>query len=480
MIFLWVCALFPEYQRLSLPKNWEGIGLGSSRKAWVLMAVCILGPSCSPTTHKPKTTPALPPTNLVATPATTARIDLTWTDNSDNEAGFKVNRSEDGGGTYIEIASLPLNTQVYSDLGLLPGKTYFYQVAAWNGLGSSAFAGPVSATTKAMIWNSFTVGGPGIRADHSAIYDSLGHRMIVFGGQDDAFTFYNDVWAFDLSKTTSATTSPWSPLTAAGSGSNVPNPMVGHSAVYDSQYNRMIVFGGLDGSGYQNDVFILTLGVTPTWTKAAFTGTQPSGRIGHTAIYDFANQQMVVFGGYDGTVEKADLWLLSLPQNPPFAWAPSPAGGGPVKRTEHAAVYDGFRQQMFVFGGLDNVALHDGSPMNNDTWSLTLGSPSIWVQHSFASTPTFRIGHAAVYDAANQRMVVFGGDTTTLPTASSEFWSLRLDTPSTWTFLSPGTPPDARYGHTAIYDSGFQRMVIFGGYDSSPVPTFSDTWLSDF
>jgi hypothetical protein len=482
MIFLWVCPLYPEKERLSLPENWEGRQLGSTRKAWVLLAICILSPSCgnSSSSSKPKPTPALPPTNLVATQATTARIDLTWTDNSDNEAGFKVERSEDGGITYLEIASLPKDTQAYSDLGLLPGKTYFYRVAAWNSLGSSAFAGPANAATKAMIWKPFTTGGPGFRADHSAIYDSPGHRMIVFGGQDDFFTYYNDLWSFDLSKITAAITAPWSPLTAAGSGSNVPTPRVGHSAVYDSQYNRMIVFGGQDAAGYQNDVYILTLDLTPTWTRAAVTGTPPSGRLGHTAIYDFAHQQMVVFGGNDLSGEKADTLLLSLPQNPPFAWTPSPSGGGPVKRTEHAAIYDGFRQQMLIFGGLDNMTLPDGSIMNNDTWSLTFGLSSSWTLRSFASTPSFRQGHSAVYDAANQRMVVFGGDTTTVPTASSEFWALRLDTPSTWIFLSPGTPPDPRYGHTSIYDSGFQRVVIFGGYDNSTFPSFSDTWLSDF
>jgi hypothetical protein len=141
---------------------------------------------------KPPPSPALAPTNLVATQGTTARIDLTWTDNADNEAGFKVERSQDGGTTYAEIASLPRDTTAYSDLGLLPGRTYFYRVMAWNALGNTAFAGPASAATKSLVWKS-TIGGPGIRAEHSAIYDSLGRRMILFGGLDDFFVQYNDV-----------------------------------------------------------------------------------------------------------------------------------------------------------------------------------------------------------------------------------------------------------------------------------------------
>ena len=90
--------------------------------------------------------------------------------------------------------------------------------------------------------------------------------------------------------------------------------------------------------------------------------------------------------------------------------------------------------------------------------------------------------NSAVYDAANERMVIFGGDLTTAPTSTSELWALRLDVSSTWTYLSPfsGTLPMPRYGHTAIYDSGRQRMVLYGGYDDSGFPSFADTVLGDF
>src|SRR5204863_9748860 len=103
---------------------------------------------------------------------------------------------------------------------------------------------------------------------------------------------------------------------------------------------------------------------------------------------------------------------------------------------------------------------------------------------TFGATPFFREGHATIFDASNGRMILFGGDTngSSNPLANSELWSLRLNGPSGWTFLSPtsGTPPAVRYGHSAIYDSGSKRMVIYGGYDSSPFPTYQDTWITDF
>lgn len=364
---------------------------------------------------KPPVTLATAPTTLVATPASTGRIDLTWVDTSDNEFEFRIQRSDDGGTTYAQVGSSPMNTQAFSDLGLLPNRTYSYRVTAWNGAGNSPFAGPANATTKSLVWKS-TIGGPGLRAEHSAIYDSLGRRMILFGGQDDFFTFYNDVWSLDLLPTTIAMTTPpvdhWTLLAPTGVP---PSVRFGHSAIYDVQNNRMIVFGGQDDSvpasaSYKNDVYILTLGATPGWSPAAVLGTPPSPRLGHTAVYDAAKQRMVIFGGNDAGTEKVDAFFLSLPLTPPFVWSSAPMG--PIKRTKHSAVYDGLRQQMVIFGGLDHVLLPDGSQLNSETWSLALGGTPVWTPWSFSGTPFLRQGHSAVYDADNQRMVLFGGDTT--------------------------------------------------------------------
>src|SRR5204863_8409399 len=107
------------------------------------------------------------------------------------EFEFRIERSDDNGVTFTQVGSAPKESTAYSDLGLLPNQTYYYRVTAWNSLGNSPYTAPAFATTKPLVWKS-TIGGPGIRADHSAIYDSLGRRMILFGGQDDAFFLYND------------------------------------------------------------------------------------------------------------------------------------------------------------------------------------------------------------------------------------------------------------------------------------------------
>jgi hypothetical protein len=459
--------------------------VGFLKRTGLLLAAGLLIPACnnSSGTSTPVTIPA-PPNTLVATTRSTARIDLTWISTSTNEDNFVIERSDDGGATYSQVGTSPRGVTGFSDYGLLPNHPYYYRVAASNVAGKSTYAGPSLATTNPLLWKAST-GGPGIRADHTAIFDGANQRMILFGGQDDFFTFYNDTWALDLTLTTTALTTPptnhWALLGTTGSP---PSARIGHSAIYDAANNRMIVFGGEDGSPspLQNDVYILTLGVSPSWSKPATLGTAPTARLGHTAVYDPTNQRMVVFGGTDNKTENLDCFFLSLPTTPPFVWTPAPFG--PIQRTEHAAAYDHTHQQMILFGGLDQQTQGDGSILNDETWSLTLGNSPFWTPLTFSGTPSFREGHTLIMDSFNQRMILFGGDTTfgPLTTPNDEVWALRLDQTPTWVFLSPsaGAPPPKRYGHTAIYDNVLNRMVVYGGYgDNSGFPGLQDTVISD-
>jgi subtilisin family serine protease len=100
-------------------------------------------------TDPPVTDPPAPPTNLVASAVSSSQIDLTWTDGSDDENGFSIERSTDGGVTYEPAAQVAANSSGYSDTGLTPSTTYWYRVRADNTAGSSSWVVSESATTQA-------------------------------------------------------------------------------------------------------------------------------------------------------------------------------------------------------------------------------------------------------------------------------------------------------------------------------------------
>src|SRR5262252_5593004 len=126
---------------------------------------------------------------------------------------------------------------------------------------------------------------PPPRSAASAIFDPVRRRMVVFGGGpgEGAFPTANDVWALALDGTPR-----WEPLSPAGTP---PHLRQLHSAMYDPVRDRMLVFGGFSTvtppyGTYENSLWELTLGDTPTWRQLAPAGVPPSPRIGTSMVYD--------------------------------------------------------------------------------------------------------------------------------------------------------------------------------------------------
>jgi hypothetical protein len=90
------------------------------------------------------------PTLLPPTVVSSTRIDLSWTDASNNETGFKVERRLTPAGDYSLIATLGAdNTSYIDNTGLAAGSTYSYRVQAYiNGTGGS-YSAEATATTSA-------------------------------------------------------------------------------------------------------------------------------------------------------------------------------------------------------------------------------------------------------------------------------------------------------------------------------------------
>lgn len=101
------------------------------------------------------TTTVNAPSNPVAKAVTSARVDVSWTDNSNNEENFVLDRSTSSAFTSPATFSLPPDVTTYSDTGLAPSTTYYYRVRATNGTVTSPYSATASATTNAVAATSY-------------------------------------------------------------------------------------------------------------------------------------------------------------------------------------------------------------------------------------------------------------------------------------------------------------------------------------
>jgi titin len=114
----------------------------------------IMATNTIPAASSPSNVAVVPaaPSNLTATRISSKRIDLSWSDNSNNESGFRIERkrrSEDilGGNMvesdFEEVATVMANVTSYINDDLARG-TYFYRVRAFTGTGLSAYSNEAS------------------------------------------------------------------------------------------------------------------------------------------------------------------------------------------------------------------------------------------------------------------------------------------------------------------------------------------------
>jgi thermitase len=93
--------------------------------------------------------PPATPSNLGATPVSGTRINLSWTDNSNDEDGFTIERCQGANcQSFAQVASVGADAVFYADTGLAVGTTYGYRVRALKANGVySGYTGAIAATT---------------------------------------------------------------------------------------------------------------------------------------------------------------------------------------------------------------------------------------------------------------------------------------------------------------------------------------------
>lgn len=348
------------------------------------------------------------------------------------------------------------------------------------------------------VWSSVGVSGtaPSPRYGHTAIHDRLRDRAVLFGGTDDG-TLFNDVWAIDF-------TGPphWTNVATTGT----PPPGLMHaSAMWDSAGDQMVVFGGQRGLASQatNATWVLDL-ATFTWDSVEVAAPLPA-RAGHRVFHDPVDDRMVVHAGLAPSAID-DVWALDLRGTPQWTQL-SGASPEPWMIVNHSMIHDASRERLLVYGPSfggnaffswsledddwttlpippagtrqdhvaildplrDRMIVHGGTRPTNtvlgDLWEYSMAT-STWTEIVPTGTvPSPRFGHVAIHDPVRDRMIVHGG---TLD--ASKTYALDLATHQ-WSEIVTPTSPGPRRGHAGAYDVARDRLLIYGRNGSA-----KETW----
>jgi hypothetical protein len=121
-----------------------GLSQGTAYSYFV-RAVNSAGSADSNTVDSAPPNSPITPTGAAVAYLSPTEVDLQWTDNANNETGYKVLRRINNA-DFAQIGSLPPDSTTYHDTTVQPGISYDYHIQAYNIAGYSDFAG-VSITT---------------------------------------------------------------------------------------------------------------------------------------------------------------------------------------------------------------------------------------------------------------------------------------------------------------------------------------------
>jgi N-acetylneuraminic acid mutarotase len=317
---------------------------------------------------------------------------------------------------------------------------------------------------------------PDPRWNHYLEYDQANEKFILFGGSvgsNRGLCFYqSDTWAYDLH------TKTWhkmNPNTAPPAGLG--------AMTYDAESDRVVLFvgnlavpwqesniGGTHCIAYNESPTTLTpAGETwvydypkNEWTQME-TAEGPFGIQGTQMVYNTAADRIILFGGwYVGEGPKkgasSETWVYDLNSN---TWTEMSPEVSPPGRKDHAMAYDAESDRVILWGGGGTSPIDVGG-----VWTYDLNTDT-WVELESNDMPSPIKGAAMVYDALNDRILLY---------FHKEFWAYDYDKDQ-WRLLSDSPDPLWLLWHSLVYDSSNDLILNFGGTSKRGYATRS--WVYD-
>ncbi|MCE7735340.1 MAG: hypothetical protein GPJ54_10715 [Candidatus Heimdallarchaeota archaeon] len=274
---------------------------------------------------------------------------------------------------------------------------------------------------------------PSARQHHAMTYDSVNDKIILFGGYNGSAL--NDTWVYDYS------TNSWEEMKPSAA----PAPMYGHAMVYEPAIQKVVMFGGIQTWTYDY--------LTNVWEQQ-FPQVSPSTKTYHSLIYDTTRSKIMLLGGNIGAFETWEMDAITFNWTNLFPVTPLP------QLFAFAASYDQVNDKIILFGGQTIGVVNAG-----DTYAYDYPSNE-WTLLAPLTDPSNRrfYGRPMEYDIHEQKSVFFGGYTDA--GNSDEVWTFDYSS-SSWELIPTLNSPSTRWIHTMVYSSSANKFIMFGGTDGA-------------
>ena len=239
-------------------------------------------------------------------------------------------------------------------------------------------------------WERLDVQGPPARSAAMAVYDSVRHVIVLFGGSGPQGIgqglYFQDTWTWDGQQ--------WQEQHPV----HTPNPRMRAGMTFDERHGVVVMFGGEGETSYT---------ATWTWNGADWTlmdpATVPPARHFAGMAYDAARGVTVLFGGSLGGARLNDTWTWDG-ANWTRQTGPAPTASGWASLVYDAAIQ---RLVAYVYYALDNHPVAEYTI----TWDGTK-----WIDRTTPDDPSPRAETRMAYDPVSRQVILYG------PTSETWVW----------------------------------------------------------
>ena len=299
---------------------------------------------------------------------------------------------------------------------------------------------------------------PTARAYHQMAYDSTSGQVVIYGGQtgnifQDPNQLSHETWLFDPETNLWTQVSTPSYLEISSGG----------DMTYNSKRDRIFLSVITDDWGelqtWEYDVN------SNSWAQLA---NGPYRMLGQRIVYDTESDRIIMFGGFDLTKFKFvdETWVYDYTEN---AWINMNPKVHPSGRNYQGMTYDSKADRVVVWGDW-NKNYTNGT--DSSVWTYDYNT-NTWQEYKHKKDgPAVRDYMMLAYDEKADKVIMYGG----YEYGNDETWTYDLNT-DTWRQMHPADNPGVLSRYAMVYAKNANKTILFGGQFGAQRFVYSpDTW----